>query len=288
MKQLCIVSGKGGTGKTSIAASFASLMDNAVIADCDVDAPDLHLILRPKIKERKEFFGSKSAFVNKDGCIRCGICEERCRFGAIDLEDLEVNPILCEGCGVCEASCPEDAISLEERLSGYAYLSETRYGPMAHAKLSIAEEASGKLVTLVRENARALAKRYDKELIIIDGPPGIGCAAIASLSGADLALIVTEPTVSGIHDLERVFDLTHHFSIPSLVCVNRYDINAENTEKIEDYCRRNDIPVVAEILFDEDVVGALVEGVPVVEFSDGAAARAIRDLWKRLKEELLG
>ncbi len=284
MKQLCIVSGKGGTGKTSIVASFASLADNAVIADCDVDAPDLHLILKPEIKEKMEFKGSKSAFIDENRCTRCGICEERCRFSAIDLENLEVSPILCEGCGVCETSCPEGAVTLQDRLSGYAYLSETGYGPMAHAKLNIAEEASGKLVTLVRENAKALAERYGKEHIIIDGPPGIGCAVIASLSGVDLALIVTEPTVSGIHDLERILGVTEHFGLLSIVCINKYDLNEVNTGKIEGYCQKNGIDVAGKISFDPVVTKAMVAEKPVVEFSDGGAAEEIKRLWGNVKE----
>jgi len=285
IKQMCVISGKGGTGKTTIAASFASLAGNAVISDCDVDAPDLHLILKPEIKEKMEFVGSKSASIN-ERCTRCGICEEECRFNAIDLKNLSVNPILCEGCGLCEFLCPEGAITLNDRISGYAYLSETRYGPMSHAKLNIAEEASGKLVTLVRENARALAEKYGRENIIIDGPPGIGCSVIASLSGVDLALIVTEPTVSGIHDLERILGVANHFGILSVVCINKYDLNEDNIKKIERHCQKNKVKVVGKISFDPIVTEAMVAGKPVVEFSDDGAAKEIKELWESIKNEV--
>ena len=281
MKQIVVISGKGGTGKTSIVASFAALAENMVIADCDVDAPDLHLLLKPIVKEKIEFRGSKVALIDKAKCTECGICMERCRFGAI--KDYEVDPILCEGCGVCVYSCPTNAITPKERISGYAYLSETKYGPMAHAKLNVAEEASGKLVTLVRNNAKALAERYGKEMILIDGPPGIGCPVIASLGGVDLALIVTEPTLSGIHDLKRVAGVSRHFGIPSAVCINKYDLNEGNTREIEEYCQKNEIKMVGKITFDPIVTKAMVAGKPVVEFSEGKVAMEIERLWENVR-----
>jgi len=281
MKQIVVISGKGGTGKTSIVASFAALAENMVIADCDVDAPDLHLLLKPIVKEKIEFRGSKVALIDKAKCTECGICMERCRFGAI--KDYEVDPILCEGCGVCVYSCPTNAITPKERISGYAYLSETKYGPMAHAKLNVAEEASGKLVTLVRNNAKALAERYGKEMVLIDGPPGIGCPVIASLGGVDLALIVTEPTLSGIHDLKRVAGVSRHFGIPSAVCINKYDLNEGNTREIEEYCQKNEIKMVGKITFDPIVTKAMVAGKPVVEFSEGKVAMEIERLWENVR-----
>jgi MinD superfamily P-loop ATPase len=287
MKQICIISGKGGTGKTTIAASFVALAENKVIVDCDVDAPDLHLILKPKIKERQEFTGSKTAVIDRDKCMECGKCEEACKFDAIHSPSgtrpkFEVDKILCEGCGVCIYLCPEDAIVLEENISGYAFISDTKYGPMSHAQLNIAEEASGKLVTLVRNNAIEIAKEEDKDLILIDGSPGIGCPVIASLTGVDLALIVSEPTMSGLHDLDRILELTNHFDIVPLVCINKYDINIENARKIEEFCRERCVEVVGKISYDPVVTMAMIAGEPVVEFDDGKVADEIKDIWENL------
>ncbi|HIH97308.1 MAG TPA: 4Fe-4S binding protein [Thermoplasmata archaeon] len=285
MKQLTIISGKGGTGKTTIAVSFASLAKQKVLADCDVDAPDMHLILKPRIIKSEEFRGSKRAVKNDDLCTDCGRCEAECRYGAI--KDLRIDPIKCEGCGVCVQVCPTHAISLRENISGCAFISETRYGPMAHARLNIAEEASGKLVSVVRENAKQLAEKHKKSLIIIDGPPGIGCPVIASLTGVDLALIVTEPTLSGIHDLKRIYGVAKHFRIRSLVCINKHDLNEENTGKIEDYCRESGIEVVGKILFDQDVTRAMIAARPFVEFSQGNAASEIERVWRRIEKIFL-
>lgn len=280
IKQLLVISGKGGTGKTTLVGSFAALAKNAVIADCDVDAPDLHLILKPKILETQPFKGSKMAIKDDSKCIECGKCGEVCRFNAI--EDLKIDSIRCEGCGACVYVCPTEAIKLEEKISGYAYISETRYGPMAHAKLRIAEEASGKLVTVVKENAKKLTEKYNKELIIVDGSPGIGCPVIASLAGVDLALIVTEPTISGIHDLERILDVANHFKVRSVVCVNKYDINKENTNRIEDFCRKKWVEVAGRIPYDPVVTKAMIAGKTLIEFSDGKASIDIKKIWESL------
>jgi len=230
MKQLTVISGKGGTGKTSITAAFASLADNAVFADCDVDAADLHLILKPEIKKTMSFHGLKIASLNKEICTECKKCYDHCNFKAID-EDLNIIKESCEGCGVCEYVCPVGAIQMVDRDSGFSYISQTRFGPMthaisqtrfgpmAHAMLKTAEEASGKLVTVVRNNAKKLAEEKKKDLIIIDGPPGIGCPVISSISGVDLVLVVTEPTLSAIHDLERILGVAYHFKIPAVVCI---------------------------------------------------------------------
>jgi MinD superfamily P-loop ATPase len=279
MKQLLVISGKGGTGKTTLVGSFAALAKSAVIADCDVDAPDLHLILKPRILETQPFKGSKMAIKDDSKCIECGKCEEVCRFNAV--EDLRIDPIRCEGCGACVFMCPAKAIELMENISGYAYISETDYGPMAHAKLNIAEEASGKLVMVVKENAKKLAEKYEKDLIIIDGSPGIGCPVIASLAGVDLALIVTEPTLSGIHDLERILAVTSNFGVKPLVCINKYDINEGNTERIGDFCGRAGIGMIGKIPSDPVVTKAMIAGKPVVEFSDGKASIGIKNIWEK-------
>ena len=282
MKQLTILSGKGGTGKTTITASFAVLAKNVVIADCDVDAPDLHMLLHPEIIKTQEFKGSKLAVINKTKCVECGLCREKCRFDAIT-ENLTVDPVSCEGCGVCTIICPVDAITLTERISGHAYISKTKYGFMAHAMLSPGESNSGKLVTLVRQNARILAEKENSDLIVIDGPPGIGCPVIASVTGIDAGLVVTEPTVSGIHDLERALQLLKHFSVQPFVCVNMYDINVDNTEKIESFCKEKGIEIVGKIPFDPIVTEAMVDGKTMIEYSSrNAVAKEIEAIWRKI------
>ncbi len=281
MKQITVLSGKGGTGKTTLVASFATLAKNIVMTDCDVDAPNLHLLLKPEIVQTQEFKGSKLAVIDEAKCIQCGKCEEACRFNAIT--NLLVDSVLCEGCGVCAYICPPEAIELKERISGYAFISKTRYGPMSHARLNPGEENSGKLVTLVRHNARQIAERENCDLILNDGPPGIGCPVIASVTGIDVGLIVTEPTLSGIHDLERAQSLLNHFRIPTLVCVNKYDINRENTERIAEFCTQNNIEVAGKIPFDPMVTKAMVAGKPVVEYSpESIVSKEIVEVWERI------
>jgi len=283
MREITIISGKGGTGKTTLVASFAALAENKVIADCDVDAPDLHLLLHPEIIKKEEFKGLKVAVMDKTLCTECGICEETCRFNAIALTEesgYAVNPARCEGCGACVFMCPQEALTLKERVSGYTFISKTKYGPMAHAELNIAEETSGKLVTDVRDRAQQVAEKEQRELILIDGAPGIGCPVIASLTGVDLALIVTEPTMSGLHDLERILDVARHFGIDSIVCINKYDINEENSRRITEFCRQRGIEVVGNIPYDPVVTEAMVAGKPVVEFSEGVVSEAIKNVWK--------
>ena len=285
MKQLTIISGKGGTGKTSITAAFASLANNAVFADCDVDAADLHLILKPKIKKTETFQGLKIASVNKDICTNCKKCYNNCKFDAID-EDINIIKESCEGCGVCEYVCPVNAINMINRDSGFSYISETRFGPMAHAKLNTAEEASGKLVTVVRNNAKILANDNNKELIIIDGPPGIGCPVISSISGVNLVLVVTEPTLSALHDLERIIGVAYHFKIPAIVCINKYDINLENTKRIENYCKKNDIEIVGKLPYDNIVTESMINEKTVVEYSDSDFTKKITNMWNKVEGSL--
>lgn len=284
MKQLTILSGKGGTGKTTITASLAVLARTAILADCDVDAPDLHMLLHPEVIKTQEFKGSKIAVIDKTKCVNCGLCREKCRFDAIT-EAIEVDPVACEGCGVCAAICPEDAITMTERVSGYAHISKTKYGFMTHALLSPGEANSGKLVTLVRQNARVLSEKENSDLIIIDGPPGIGCPVIASVTGVDVSLVVTEPTMSGIHDLQRALQLLEHFSVTPLVCVNMHDINRDNTEKILRFCEENSIEVVGRIPFNLKVTEAMVDGKTIIEYSpESDVAKEIENLWKSCKD----
>jgi len=281
MKEIVLISGKGGTGKTVLAASFAALAKGAVFADCDVDAADLHLLLKPKIRQRNEFRSGMTAKIDKKLCEQCGECIVTCRFNAIN-EDFTVDSISCEGCGICSLICPAEAIKMEKNLSGEWYISETKYGPMVHAKLGIAEENSGKLVTLVRQNAKKIAEQENKDCVIVDGPPGIGCPVIASLANVDLALIITEPTLSGIHDMERVADVTKHFRINTKVVINKYDINLKNTQDIRKLCQDRKIEVLAELPFSEDVTRSVVQGIPIVEFCNDQIAKDIVSLWKKI------
>lgn len=285
MKELTVISGKGGTGKTTFAAAFASLERDAVIADCDVDASNLHLVLDPEIYETQEFSGLKVAIKDDEKCTQCGECLEHCRFDAIT-EDFTIMPERCEGCGVCEYVCPEDAIRLVDRRSGYAYLSRTRFGPMSHAKLNTAEEASGKLVAVVRDNAKKLANESGSELILIDGPPGTGCPVIAAIAGVNLVLIVTEPSISGKMDLERILGVASHFSIPAIVCVNKFDINTDNTRDIEAYCKEQGAEVVGKLPYNNITTEAMIQRKTVIEYSDGSFSQEVEKMWKRVKEAL--
>jgi MinD superfamily P-loop ATPase len=285
VKQITVLSGKGGTGKTSLVGSLAALTKKTVMTDCDVDAPDLHLLLKPEILQTQEFKASRVAVMDEEKCIQCGKCEELCRFNAI--EKLVIDPILCEGCGVCAYVCPVEAIELRERISGYAFISRTKYGPMSHARLNPGEENSGKLVSLVRQNAKKVAETENCELIINDGPPGIGCPVIAAVGGVDIGLIVVEPSLSGIHDMKRALGLLSHFKIPSLVCVNKYDINEENTDRIVEFCRSNSVEVVGKTPFDPLVTEAMVAGKSIVEYSPKSrVSEAIAELWKRTLENI--
>jgi len=284
MKEVVVLSGKGGTGKTSIVGSFAVLAKNKVMVDCDVDAADLHLLIQPVSKERHEFWSGQVAFIDEQKCTQCSLCLELCRFDAI--KDFRVNAASCEGCGLCSRICPVEAIVMKENMAGQWFISDSKYGTLVHARLGIAQENSGKLVALVRQQARQLAEKDGFNCIISDGPPGIGCPVISSLSGASLALLVTEPTLSGIHDLERVLGVCQHFGIPVTVCINKYDINEDNTHQIESYCLEQGIDVTARIPFDNAVTQAIVHGIPVVEYSDGKVAREMEALWQHIAKVL--
>jgi len=287
MKELTIISGKGGTGKTSITGSFAALAKNKVLADCDVDAADLHLILWPEIKKREEFTGGKIAYINNDMCTSCGKCVEVCQFDAIS-EDYVVDPVSCEGCSVCVHFCPVDAIEFNPAVNGEWYISDTRFGPMVHARLGIAEENSGKLVSIVRQQAKNLAEQQGLDLVIVDGAPGVGCPVISSLTGTNAVLIVTEPTLSGMHDLKRVASLANdHFKIPTYVCVNKFDLNTKLTDQVEVYCREHDIVLAGKIRYDTIFTEAMIHEKTVVEYSDGEVSKEIQAIWERLSADLI-
>ncbi len=281
MKQVTIISGKGGTGKTTLTAAFASLADEVILADCDVDAADLHLIAKPKINKTKGFHGLPVAQIDDDTCIKCGKCASSCVFDAIS-EDILLHYESCEGCGVCAYVCPVDAIKMIERDSGVIYESETRFGPMVHAKLNTAEEASGKLVTEVRNRAEEFAREKNIPLVLIDGPPGVGCPVISAITGVDLVVVVTEPTYSGIHDLKRVIDVAVHFSIPLAVIINKSDINTEKTEEIKSFCAQKKIRILGTIPYDELVTRAMIAEQTITEFDDGSLSALVRSAWKNL------
>jgi len=285
VQELVVISGKGGTGKTSVAASFAVLAGRPVIADCDVDAADLHLVLAPQVKERHEFRGGHQAVIRQEQCNDCGVCLAHCRFDAVRREARQgggdvviIDPFSCEGCGVCVRFCPAEAIDFPERICGEWMVSETRCGPMVHARLGVAAENSGKLVSIVRREARRIAEENGHPLVIVDGPPGIGCPVIASVTGASSVLVVTEPTVSGEHDMERVLALARHFAIPSAVCVNKWDLNGTMTAQIEDKARKAGVRVAGRIRYDRAVTVAQLQERAVVE-TDGPSADDVRHLW---------
>jgi MinD superfamily P-loop ATPase len=291
MKELVIISGKGGTGKTSIVAAFAALAKKAVLADCDVDAADLHLVLDPKVKQTNDFSGGKQASIIAEKCIGCGKCQDMCRFDAInfngDRNDVvdkifTVDPVSCEGCKVCVEFCPVDAIEFNDSINGQWFISDTRFGPMVHAKLGIAEENSGKLVTVIRKEAKKIAQEQKKDLLIVDGSPGIGCPVIASITAANLVLIVTEPTLSGKHDLDRVSRLTASFGIKTMVCVNKADVNPQITDQISEDAKKQGLKVIGKIAYDEAFTKAQIIKASVVEYTGGAITEQIKALWRQV------
>ncbi len=287
MRELVVLSGKGGSGKTSVLSGFAAIPGEKILCDADVDAADLHLILNPEILETHDFVSGNTAVVNPEKCTGCGRCRELCRFSAID-EQFRIDPLECEGCGVCVHFCPEKAIDFPENNCGQWFLSDTRFGPMAHARLAIAEENSGKLVSLVRREAEKLAEEKDIKLILTDGPPGVGCPVIASLGGATAVLIVSEPTVSGIHDMKRVVELCEFFGIPAWLAVNKFDLNLDQTKMIEAYAAEKGAKLMGRVPFDSTFTKAMVEGLTVQEYDpESGAAVAVSELWKTLEQALM-
>ena len=284
MKQVVVISGKGGTGKTSLIASFISLAEDCVICDCDVDAADLHILLDPEITNEEDFRSLEVAEIDDDLCNRCGLCEDHCRFRAIT--ECRVDPMKCEGCGVCRLVCPLNAVTMHPKSVGKIFTSRTRYGAFIHGRLNPGSANSGKMVTRIRQMAEQEAEKRHGDLILIDGSPGIGCPVISSITGSDMVLVVTEPTLSGIHDLERVITLIEHFRIDCAVIVNKYDINVSNVETIENRCSRHDIPVIGKIPYSTIFTKSLVAGKPLVEYTRNGASRFIKHVWRQTCELL--
>jgi MinD superfamily P-loop ATPase len=284
MPEIIVISGKGGTGKTSLTAAFAHLAAPAVICDLDVDAPDLHLILEPEIEARHDFYSGREAVIDASACTGCGVCAGMCRFGAIGRTPagFTVDPIKCEGCKVCVHFCPAGAVGFPERRCGEWYRSRTRFGSMVHAQLLPGAENSGRLVALLRGKARELALAQGRSLILSDGAPGIGCPVISSLSGTDFAVLVTEPTPSGRHDLERVMELCRHFKIAAGVIVNKCDLNPENADGIRRYCDATGTEFLAALPYDAAVTEAMVRRRAVTELRRDGLAAELRAAWRRI------
>jgi MinD superfamily P-loop ATPase len=296
MKQLVVLSGKGGTGKTTVAAALAHLASEeipVVLADADVDAANLELVLEPTKLEEHGFWSGKQAFIDPEKCTACGICETVCRFDAIRpptqtscSDAYQVDALSCEGCASCFYQCPEDAVRMEERHAGLWFRSDSRFGPLFHAHLFAGQENSGKLVTLVKQQGRLLASDTGGKLLIVDGPPGIGCPVISASAGADMALLVVEPTVSGVHDLERIMSTTEHFGVPALVAINKADLNEKRSDQVAAYCAERGVEVVGRIPYSTVVTEAMVQGKPVTAYTDGPVSAALRQVWDRIQTRL--
>lgn len=285
MKQLLILSGKGGTGKTTVSSAFIELSKSHAFADCDVDAPNLHLVVSQMSDPIKtDYFGFGKAMIDDSKCIHCGLCEENCRFGAI--QDGAVGIYECEGCGVCVEICPVQAITMSDYSSGSLMLYKYDGKVFSTAQLKMGSGASGKLVAAVKK--QLVNETTDAELAIIDGSPGIGCPVIASISGVDMVLIVAEPTISGIHDMKRIIDTAKHFGVSCAVCINKFDVNPDNTKEIENYCTDLAIPVIGKIPFDDTVIKAVNHCQSIACYPDSPAGKAIASIWINLYQNYLG
>ena len=290
LKELVVLSGKGGTGKTSLVASFAALAQNTALADCDVDAADLHLILQPEIKTKGQFSGGYSAVINADKCTGCGLCYEACRFEAInisaDRKTFTIDEMACEGCGVCGLVCPREAVILDKAVNGTWYVSDTRFGPLAHAKLGMAEENTGRLVTLVRNKKDEIGSKAGLREAVIDGSPGTGCPVIASVTGSNYVCIVTEPTVSGIHDLKRILDVINFFNLKAGIVVNKYDLDPDQANKVIQISADYQADFLGQIPYDKNITRAQIKGVSVVEYTSNTTVKQIKKIWHKLKNKL--
>lgn len=287
VKQVSIVSGKGGTGKTTLSAAFSYLAQNALIADCDVDAPNLHLILKPDIVKKFDYFGSKKAFLKQDLCVQCGLCFNICRFEAIEFKDnsYKVKDYACEGCGACTIVCPTKALSLEKKLNGEFFESTTKFGYMAHALLNPGEETSGGLISEVRKLSMSIAYQKKIPLIIIDGAPGIACPATSSIVGSKYVIVVSEPTMSGLHDLKRMVDTVKHFKIPLGIVINKYDINENQSDAICHYAKEEKIEIIGKIPYDNAIVRATQQAESLINY-DCESANAIKIIWEKVQKIL--
>jgi MinD superfamily P-loop ATPase len=281
-KQIVIVSGKGGTGKTVISAAFCAIAKNKIIVDADVDAADLFLLLNPTNKDIHKFSGGQKAVIDQNACDQCGNCYNSCRFGAIH-KNFIIDDVLCEGCGLCAKVCPNNAIKMQPSESGEWYISETTHGIFVHAKLGIAEESSGKLISLIKHKAIEIADKNSCDWIVIDGPPGIGCPAIAALGNSDCAVIVTEPTLSGLHDAKRVVELTKHFGLPTKFIINKYDLNQNMSEEIEKFCHTNQIEIIGKIMFDESVVQSIINGQTIIDYENFEQKDILLSAWHKIE-----
>lgn len=296
MRQLVILSGKGGTGKTTVAAALAHLGSQdltMVLADADVDAANLELVLEPTQLEEHDFRSGQRAMIDTEQCTACGICETVCRFDAIlppgessSSHAYRVEALSCEGCAACFYQCPEDAIRMEEQTAGRWFRSDSRFGPLFHAHLFAGQENSGKLVTMVRQQGRDLGAEIGAQLMLIDGPPGIGCPVISATTGVDMALLVVEPTISGVHDLKRVLGTTEHFGVPALVAINKADLNVKRSDEVAAFCEERGVELVGRIPYNTAVTEAMVQGQPVTAYTDGSVSEALREIWKRVKVRL--
>ena len=288
MDEILILSGKGGTGKTTITSAFSFYLDkNDIIVDCDVDAADMHIILEPAIEEEFDFYSGKECEVIEEKCTGCGICKENCNYKAIEIinNKAKINHIECEHCLLCYRLCPENAIKTEEALQGKYFISTARTGnKLIHAKLIPGADNSGKLVSTIRTLAKKKAKELNSKIILIDGPPGVGCPVIASISGVKKVVFVTEPTKSGIHDLKRVYELAKHFAVKPFVVINKATINEKNTERIENYCKENNIDILAKIPYDKKFYNALVEKKSIVEI-DKEYKEIFKEIFKKIGGE---
>lgn len=283
MKQIVFISGKGGTGKSTLVSSLSILVQDKMLADCDVDAPNLHILVKGESLQKDDYFGAKEAVIDSTRCVKCGVCKETCRFDAIS-DDIEIIPMKCEGCGACTLVCPQEAIHLEEVKTGETFVSATPRGTFSHALLDIGAEGSGRLVTEVRKNIYNHFK--DEKWVLIDGSPGIGCVVIASITGADAVVAVSEPTKSGRNDLERVLGVARHFGIPAFVCINKYNLNQEETAEIENFCKDEGIPVIGKIPYDPSIIKALQEFKTPVEAGNYVVTNEIKSIWTKITDEM--